>query len=131
MRSKKNEGKKIAHLVSIPFVYLVLVPIIILDISVEVYQNICFRLWGIDLVKRRKYIKIDCHRLKYLKWFERINCAYCGYANGFMNYTKTIFAETEKYWCRIKHEKDSEFIEPDHHKEFIDYEDEDAYRKIS
>ena len=131
MRFKKNKSKRIAHRVSTPFVYLMLAPIIISHISIELYQNICFRFWGISLVKRRKYIKIDRHKLKYLKWFERINCAYCGYANGLINYARAILAETEKYWCGIKHKNDSDFVEPEYHKKFIDYGDKDAYEKIS
>ena len=67
MKFKNFEDKRIAHTVSVPFVYLMLVPMVMFDISIELYQNICFRLWGIDLVRRRKYIKIDRHKLEYLK----------------------------------------------------------------
>lgn len=56
---------------------------------------------------------------------------YCGYANGVLHYTSVIAGETEKYWCGIKHKSDAEFIAPHHHNEFIDYGDEEAYRKVA
>jgi len=33
---------------------------------------------------------------------ERINCAYCGYANGLVNYVSVIVAETERLGNTIK-----------------------------
>lgn len=130
MELKNCKKKKIAYIASIPFVYVMVAPIIVSDIFIWMYQNICFRLWGIILVERKKYIKIDRYKLKYLKWFEKINCAYCGYGNGLINYAQAVFAETEKYWCPIKHEDDNAFIEPQHHKEFIDYGDKDLYGEL-
>ena len=96
----------------------------------EIYHNVCFPLYGIPLVKRNKYIKIDRQKLKYLRFAEQVSCAYCGYANGVMAYGVKIAGETEKYWCGIKHQKDEEFIEPAHHKDFLKYGDEKAYDKI-
>jgi len=82
------------------------------------------------LIKRNKYIKIDRHKLKYLNWFEKLNCIYCGYANGFLHYASVIAAETEKYWCGIKHSKDKNFIPPNHHKDFLEYGDGEAFRRL-
>lgn len=131
MKYKKHQDKEWLHLISVPVVYSMIIPLFFSDISSEIYHNICFRLYGLPLIKRSKYIKIDRHKLKYLSWYDKINCAYCGYANGLINYIQAIFAETEKYWCGIKHKKDSKFIEPNHHREFIDYEDEKIYKEIN
>ena len=126
----KDDKKRIPlWLLSGPFVYVMIVPLVILDIFAEIYHRICFFLYGIPYVSRKKYIKIDRHKLKYLWWFDKINCAYCGYANGLLRYTAEIAARTEKYWCGIKHKKDPEFNEPEHHKNFEEYGDKDNYKK--
>jgi len=53
---------------------------------------------------------------------------YCGYGNGLLHYTSVIAAQTEKYWCSIKHKTDPTFIPPEHHKDFLEYGDEKQYR---
>ncbi len=123
MISQNRPEKKIRHFISMPFIYGMVFPLIILDVFLEIYHQICFRLYNIELVKRKSYIKIDRHRLKKLNFIEKLNCAYCGYANGLINYASRIAAETEKYWCAIKHKKSKEFIEPSHHKNFKNYEE--------
>lgn len=125
----KNKNIKWRYSISAPFIYGMIVPLVLFDISMEIYHNICFRLYGIPLVKRSRYIKIDRHKLKYLSWYDKINCAYCGYGNGLMNYTQTIAAQTEKYWCGVKHKKGNNFIEPKHHQEFADYNDEEDLKE--
>ena len=129
MEYKKYNNRDWIHLMSVPIIYGMSIPLVFLDITLEIYHNICFRLYGIPLVKRSKYIKIDRHKLKYLNWIDKINCAYCGYVNGLVNYARTIAAETEKYWCGIKHKNDGNFIEPKHHKDFLDYGDEEGLKK--
>lgn len=62
---------------------------------------------------------------------EKVNCMYCGYVNGLYAYAVQIAGETEKYWCGIKHDKDPNFVPPEHHKEFIEYGDKKAYRELS
>ena len=124
-----NKNIKWRYSISVPFIYGMIIPLVFFDISTEIYHNICFRLYGIPLVKRSRYIKIDRHKLKYLNWYDKINCAYCGYGNGLMNYTQTIAARTEKYWCGIKHKKDDNFIEPKHHQEFANYDDEENLKE--
>ncbi|MCK5320351.1 hypothetical protein KAJ61_03105 [Candidatus Parcubacteria bacterium] len=129
MEYKKHKNRDWIHLMSVPIIYGMSIPLVFFDITLEIYHNICFRLYGISLVKRSKYIKIDRHKLRYLNWIDKINCAYCGYANGLVNYARTIAAETEKYWCGIKHKNDNNFIEPKHHKDFLDYGDEEGLKK--
>jgi hypothetical protein len=131
MQFKKYPQRVWRHWLSAPFIYFMIVPIVFLDFTLEIYQQICFRLYGLSVVERSKYIKIDRHKLKYLQWYEKINCAYCGYANGLAHYFTAIAAETEKYWCGIKHAKDPNFIPPEHHKDFIEYGDEQAYKKLA
>jgi len=93
-------------LISGPFIYLMFIPIAVLDLTASLFQSICFRLWGLPQVKRSTYVVMDRHRLSYLTWFQKINCIYCGYANGVLAYAKLIAGETERYWCPVKHETD-------------------------
>lgn len=115
------------HTLSAPFIYAVFFAFVILDIFVELYHRICFPLYGLELVDRSKYIKFDRHKLSYLNLLQKINCAYCSYGNGLINYVKEIVAQTEIYWCGIQSEKDPNFISPEHHKNFLTYWDERAF----
>ncbi|MBI4252605.1 hypothetical protein HY623_00265 [Candidatus Uhrbacteria bacterium] len=108
--------------------YLLIPPIVILDCLVEIYHRLCFPILGIPLVKRSQYIRIDRHRLSYLSIWEKINCAYCGYANGLIMYAMRIAGETERYWCSIKHKEDPTFTSPPHHQFFLPYADEQSFK---
>ncbi len=130
MRYKKHHERVFRHWISIPFVYGALFPMLLWDLSLEIYHQVCFRLYGIPLVSRSLYIQIDRHRLSYLTWYEKINCAYCGYANGLMNYSVKIAGETEKYWCSIKHKRKKGFFEPEYYTDFMEYGDEKAYKRL-
>lgn len=115
------------HTLSFPFIIVQIVPIIIFDIFIEIYHHICFPLYGLPLIKRDSYIKIDRYKLSYLSPMEKLFCAYCGYANGFLGYAGAIAAATEKYWCAIKHQGSKDFIEPKHHQDFADFGDVQGY----
>ena len=93
------------NLLAAPVVYSMIVPIALLDAWVTVYQWICFPLFGIRKVARRDYIVVDRQKLRYLNGIEKLNCVYCGYANGVFAYVREITARTETYWCPIKHRK--------------------------
>ncbi len=111
-----------------PVIYAVVVPILFLDLSVSLYQQICFRAYGIARVRRADYMIFDRRHLRYLNWAEALNCLYCSYANGVIAYAREIAGRTEKYWCPIKHA----FRTPDPHQhyfEFLDYGDADGYRE--
>jgi len=125
----RKKGMWIRHAISFPFIWSLIIPLAITDLWVEIYHHICFPLYGIPLVKRKNYIKIDRQKLKYLHPIDKIDCAYCGYANGFTSYLSEIAARTEKYWCAIKHRKYKGYKEPKHHKKFIKYGDKKAYEK--
>ncbi len=93
------------NIASAPIVYPMIIPLFFLDISVTIYQAICFPLYKITKVDRGKYIVVDRHQLIYLNAIEKLHCIYCGYANGLIAYSREIIARTEQYWCPIKHAK--------------------------
>ena len=64
-----------------PFIYALIVPLLMLDLFVSIYQMICFPVYGIPKVKRGDYFVFDRHHLAYLNALEKLNCAYCSYAN--------------------------------------------------
>jgi len=86
-----------------PVIYAGIVPFLLLDLFVTVYQAVCFPIYGIAKVKRADYLVFDRHHLAYLNALEKLNCAYCSYANGLIAYVREIAARTEQYWCPIKH----------------------------
>ena len=81
---------QLRHIISMPFIYLMIVPAIFLDIFLFIYQHICFRLYRIPLVKRKDYIIYDRRYLSYLNWFQKFNCLYCSYVNGLFSYAVEI-----------------------------------------
>lgn len=123
-------GRNVQHILSAPVIYSGIIIFIILDVWVEIYHRICFPLYGLPYVRRASYIRVDRYRLHYLSWYAKINCAYCGYANGLIEYVRAIAGETEKYWCAIKHKKDpgALFFPPSYQKDFLPYGDVKAYR---
>jgi hypothetical protein len=86
-----------------PFIYALIVPLILLDLCVSLYQAVCFPVYGIPKAKRADYFVFDRHHLAYLNALEKLNCAYCSYANCLIAYVREIAARTEQYWCPIKH----------------------------
>lgn len=119
---------KIMHILSSPIIYSIIVPLVFLDVTVTLYQQICFRIYGISLVKRSQYVVIDRQHLAYLNSIEKLNCVYCGYGNGLMGYIREIIARTEQYWCPIKHAK-KVLDSHDYMNNYVDYGDAEAYRK--
>ena len=130
MKYKKRKNRFLWHMLSLPFIYCMIIPLIVLDIFIELFHRVCFAIYLIPYVKRSKYIRIDRHKLKYLNITEKLNCMFCGYANGLLQYSVIIAGETEKYWCGIKHKNDSDFNQPSHHNNFLEFNDEEAYRKL-
>ncbi len=119
---------RLKHLLTAPVIYAMIFPIALLDLSVTLYQHICFRAYGIDRVRRQDYIVIDRHRLGYLNALEKLNCVYCGYANGLIAYCTEIFARTEKYWCPIKHARRVRAVHS-HYVNYSEYGDAERYRE--
>ena len=93
----------VRNIISAPFIYSMIIPIAFFDLTITLYQHICFRLYSIPRVKRSDYIVLDRHQLAYLNGIEKLNCIYCGYGNGVVAYSRKVIARTEQYWCPIKH----------------------------
>jgi hypothetical protein len=111
-----------------PVIYSLLIPFVLLDLFISVYQFVCFPLFGIPTVRRRDYMVIDRVHLSYLNVIEKINCAYCSYANGLIAYAREIASLTEQYWCPIKHAR-RVIAAHERYRSFIDYGDAESYHK--
>lgn len=119
---------RIRYGISMPFIFGMLVPLIFLDLCLELYHRVSFWCYKIPYIERAQYVRIDRHKLSYLRWFEKVFCLYCGYANGLLPYAAAIAARTETYWCPIRHKEGAPFVPPAHHAEFVPYGDEQALR---
>lgn len=111
-----------------PVIWACIIPIALLDLSMIVYQAICFPVYGIPKVKRRDYIKLDRRHLAYLNWAEKFNCEYCGYANGVLACATEVAARTEQYWCPIKHALRMKSMHS-RYRHFFEYGDAEQYRR--
>ena len=118
----------VINIISAPAIWLCIVPALLMDLSVSLYQAICFRLYRIPRVRRSRYIVIDRHSLAYLNLIEKINCVYCGYFNGLIAYVQEIAARTEQYWCPIKHARRVKAAH-DRYPNFFDYGDAEAFQQ--
>ncbi len=109
-----------------PVIYALIVPLVMLDISVSLYQAICFPVYGIEKVRRRDYLVFDRYHLAYLNLLEKLNCAYCAYGVGLIAYVREIIGRTEKHWCPIKHARRIISAHPNYY-DFVDYGDAEGY----
>ncbi len=91
------------NLLTLPIIYAMIVPLLMLDLCVSFYQATCFPIYRVAKVRRADYFVFDRQYLGYLNVIERFQCAYCAYANGLMAYVTEIVARTEQYFCPIKH----------------------------
>lgn len=96
-------GIRPINIITMPIIYAMIVPLLLIDLLVSFYQYSCFPIYRITLVKRRDYIVFDRHHLSYLNSIERWHCLYCAYGNGVVAYIREILARTEQYFCPIKH----------------------------
>jgi len=112
----------------LPFIWSMIVPAVILDISATIYQAICFPAYKIPKVKRSDYVIMDRYNLFYLDKFEKISCWYCEYFNGVIAYVREMAARTEQFWCPIKH---SQALKDKHSRydTFFDFGDYMKYRE--
>jgi len=94
---------ELVNMLTTPVIYAQLVPFLLLDVFVTFYQWTCFPVYGIARVPRRRYFVMDRHHLPYLTAYEKMNCAFCAYANGVLGYVREVTARTEQYWCPIRH----------------------------
>lgn len=118
---------KLLNVLVAPVIYSLIVPLVLIDGWVTLYQHICFHVYGIPRVKRQTFIFWDRHHLAYLNGIEKMNCAYCGYGTGVLGYAREVAARTEQFWCPIKHAL--RVRDPhQHYAKFLDFGDAEGYR---
>ena len=113
---------------TVPVIYSLASPFVMLDLWVTAYQLICFPIYGITRVERRRFFVVDRYRLPYLNAIEKLHCTYCSYVNGVLAYAREVAARTEAYWCPIRHGRP---VRSAHrlYKGFFGYGDAAAYRR--
>ena len=116
------------NLLTAPVIYSMIVPIALIDLWITVYQRTCFPIYGIARVRRATYMVVDRHHLAYLNGIEKLNCVYCGYANGVFAYVREVAGRTEQYWCPIRHASRVKAPHRQYH-HFVDYGDAHGYRR--
>lgn len=118
----------VAAVMTAPIIYSLILPIVLIDLWVTIYQFICFRVYGVAPVRRGRFMVIDRQHLAYLNGIEKLNCVCCGYANAVFAYVREVTGRTEQYWCPIRHAKRLRAPHA-HYREFVDYGDAEGYRK--
>ena len=91
------------YLLSIPFIYSMIIPTVLLHIFTQLYQQVSFRLYGIPIVKQKDYLVYDRQLFSLLNPIEKFNCIYCSYVNNIFRFCTEVGARTERYWCPIKY----------------------------
>jgi len=115
-------------LLTAPVIYSLLLPLFLLDAWVTLYQSVCFPIYRISRVPRRRYFALDRRKLAYLNGIEKLHCTFCSYANGLIAYVREVAARTEQYWCPIQHART---IPAPHGRYplFFEYGDAERYRR--
>ena len=111
-----------------PVIYSVIIPFLLLDLFVTLYQTICFPVYRIEKVRRGDYICFDRKHLSYLNGLEKLNCLYCSYGNGLLAYAVEIAGRTERHWCPIKHAKSVAGVHQ-YYPAFLEYGDAEGYQR--
>jgi len=120
-------GATLLTVLTAPIIYVGFIPLLLLDAFIFLFQAICFPVYGIPKAKRADYLFLDRGDLPYLNAIEKLNCFYCGYANGLAGYFREVSARTEQYWCPIKHARritSAHELYPG----FLEYGDAESYR---
>jgi len=116
--------------ITMPVIYGAAIPLVLFDLSVSLYQLLCFPIYRIPKVKRADYIVFDHQHLAYLNIIEKSHCLYCSYAVGMLAYTSEILARTEQYFCPIKHAQ-KVLASHSRYECFLDYGDgQDFHNKL-
>jgi len=84
-------------------IYSLIIPLVFGHIIAWISQHIYFSIYDIPMLKFRDYVTLDRSKLKKLNLLEKINCAYCGYANATVAWVKDSVNRLETYSCAIKH----------------------------
>jgi hypothetical protein len=75
-----------------------------LDVSVWIYQFVCFPIYKIPRIARAPFNAFDRQELRYLDWVSKAHCSYCAYAMGVAAFSSAVIQATEAYFCPIKHQ---------------------------
>lgn len=127
-RIRKNPKHFFLITITAPAIYGLIIPVVVTDIFVTLYQAICFPVYQIPKVRRRDYLRWDRKKLSYLNFVQKVNCLYCDYANGVYAYACEIAGRTEWYWCPIKHPSNAARSH-NHYDKFIEFGDGDDFAK--
>lgn len=111
---------------TMPVIYGMGVPMVLLDLCVSLYQLVCFPVYRIARVKHADYMLFDHSQLQYLNLIEKTHCIYCSYAVGLLAYAQEITARTEQYFCPIKHARKVLGAHA-RYKHFLDYGEADDF----
>jgi hypothetical protein len=111
-----------------PIILLMAIPLVFVDVSVYIYQLVCFPVYKIKKVPRSDFIVFDRQNLEYLNYLEKFNCFYCSYANGVFAWIREVTARTEGFWCPIKHAKRLQDVHSQYDG-FVDFGDVEGYVK--
>jgi hypothetical protein len=111
-----------------PFIYSCVIPFLLLDLFVTIYQAVSFPIYGIPKARRSDYIILDRAKLRYLNGLEALNCTYCSYANGLLGFVVEVAGRTEQHWCPIRHAHRNRSPHS-RYGHFLPYGDASAYRK--
>jgi len=117
-----------SHLLSAPLIYAMIIPAVLFDIILFVYQQVIFRIYKFKFIKRSNYMHFDHQYLGYLIPIEKLNCLYCSYFNGLMLYASAIAGRTELYFCPIKH-AEKVISQHTYYEAFLSYGDEESYQE--
>jgi len=98
-----RRNAELRNVVTAPIIYPVLLPLLLLDLAVGVYQVLCFARYGIGRVGRREHLACDGPRRACRNPIEKIHCACCSNANGLMACARELVGRTEPYGCPIQH----------------------------
>jgi len=104
----------LSSLLTAPIIYSMLLPVLIVALGFSLFQYTCLRVYGVPVVVRHRYMGNGRHKLAYLNVIEKVNCSYCGYANGVMAYAREIISRTGQHWCLIRNVRHV----PDAHKRY-------------
>ena len=118
---------KLLVILTSPLIYACVLPFLMLDLSVTMYQFVCFPIYGIPKVSRKEYLVFDRGVLAYLNTIEKIGCIYCSYGNGLLAMITEIASRTEQHFCPIKHARRL-IAPPSRYGKYLPYGDARAYR---
>jgi hypothetical protein len=127
---KHLRNTRLLVILSSPLIYACVLPFLLVDASVALYQFVCFPIYGIPKVPRRDYLVFDRGVLAYLNTIEKVGCIYCSYANGLLGLITEIAARTEQHFCPIKHAHRLATT-PSRYAKYLPYGDARAYRERS